>query len=71
MHNCDLIKNVACNGYGGLYNMRLGGCLADDMGLGKTIQVISLILLIKQQKNTAQQPHLINIAGIIIRKLAN
>jgi SNF2 family DNA or RNA helicase len=33
-----------------LYNMRLGGCLADDMGLGKTIQVISLLLLVKQQK---------------------
>ena len=32
-----------------LYNMRLGGCLADDMGLGKTIQVISLLLLVKQQ----------------------
>jgi SNF2 family DNA or RNA helicase len=33
-----------------LYNMRLGGCLADDMGLGKTIQVISLMLLVKQKK---------------------
>jgi len=33
-----------------LYNIRLGGCLADDMGLGKTIQVISLVLLVKQQK---------------------
>jgi non-specific serine/threonine protein kinase len=30
-----------------LYNLRLGGCLADDMGLGKTIQVLSLLLLIK------------------------
>jgi len=31
-----------------LYNLKLGGCLADDMGLGKTIQVLSLLLLIKQ-----------------------
>lgn len=41
-----------------LYSMRLGGCLADDMGLGKTIQVISLLLLIKQQK-AKKQPHLL------------
>lgn len=31
----------------------LGACLADDMGLGKTIQVISLLLLLKQE--TAQK----------------
>ncbi len=41
-----------------LYNLRLGGCLADDMGLGKTIQVISLLLLIQQKKET-HQPHLL------------
>lgn len=41
-----------------LYNMRLGGCLADDMGLGKTIQVISLLLLVKQYKKE-HQPHLL------------
>ena len=41
-----------------LYTMRLGGCLADDMGLGKTIQVISLMLLVKQQQ-TCHQPHLL------------
>jgi len=41
-----------------LYNMRLGGCLADDMGLGKTIQMISLLLLAKQQK-TKPQSHLL------------
>ncbi len=32
-----------------LYHLRLGGCLADDMGLGKTIQVLSLLLFIKNQ----------------------
>lgn len=41
-----------------LYNMRLGGCLADDMGLGKTIQVIALLLLVKQNQTT-HKPHLL------------
>lgn len=44
-----------------LYQMRLGGCLADDMGLGKTIQVLSLLLLIKYQKEPSRRflPHLL------------
>jgi non-specific serine/threonine protein kinase len=29
----------------------LGACLADDMGLGKTIQVIALLLLLKQSRS--------------------
>ena len=33
-----------------LYQLKLGGCLADDMGLGKTIQILTLLLLIKNQK---------------------
>jgi superfamily II DNA or RNA helicase len=36
-----------------LTNLGLGACLADDMGLGKTIQVLSLLLVLKQQ---AQKP---------------
>jgi superfamily II DNA or RNA helicase len=41
-----------------LSQLGLGACLADDMGLGKTIQVLSLLLVLKQQaekaaKNTA------------------
>ena len=32
-----------------LTRLRLGACLADDMGLGKTIQVLSLLLVLKQQ----------------------
>ncbi|MCC6508985.1 MAG: DEAD/DEAH box helicase [Pirellulaceae bacterium] len=31
----------------------LGVCLADDMGLGKTLQVISLLVQLKQQSSTA------------------
>lgn len=48
-----------------LYCMRLGGCLADDMGLGKTIQLISLLLLIKNNKSN-QQPHLLVIPASLI-----
>lgn len=32
-----------------LYSNNLGGCLADDMGLGKTIQVLTLLLKIKEE----------------------
>jgi non-specific serine/threonine protein kinase len=32
-----------------LYRLGLGACLADDMGLGKTIQVLSLLLVLKQE----------------------
>ena len=37
-----------------LNQLRLGGILADDMGLGKTIQVISFLLL-KKQENKIQK----------------
>ncbi len=40
-----------------LVRLGLGGCLADDMGLGKTIQVIALLLLLRQ--HDAAGPHLI------------
>ena len=36
-----------------LTRLGLGACLADDMGLGKTIQVLSLLLVLKQQKHKA------------------
>jgi non-specific serine/threonine protein kinase len=32
-----------------LTRLRLGACLADDMGLGKTIQVLCLLLVLKQE----------------------
>jgi hypothetical protein len=34
----------------------LGACLADDMGLGKTIQVLALLLALKQQRLSAREP---------------
>jgi non-specific serine/threonine protein kinase len=33
-----------------LHRLGLGACLADDMGLGKTIQVLALLLVLKQEK---------------------
>jgi SNF2 family DNA or RNA helicase len=36
-----------------LSGLRLGACLADDMGLGKTIQVLSLLLVQRQQAGGA------------------
>ena len=35
-----------------LARLGLGACLADDMGLGKTIQVLSLLLVLKNQTDT-------------------
>ncbi|MCF7708202.1 MAG: DEAD/DEAH box helicase [Verrucomicrobia bacterium] len=41
-----------------LSRLGLGACLADDMGLGKTIQVLSLLLALKQEK-TSEKPSLL------------
>lgn len=51
-----------------LYNMGLGGCLADDMGLGKTIQIIALLLLVKQKNkpNKKNRPHLLILPASLI-----
>lgn len=35
-----------------LTQLGLGACLADDMGLGKTIQVLTLMLMLKKQRQT-------------------
>lgn len=37
----------------------LGACLADDMGLGKTIQILSLLLSIKDEAKTPFKPSLL------------
>jgi len=39
-----------------LTKLGLGACLADDMGLGKTIQVLSLLLVLKQQEGVGGPP---------------
>ena len=42
-----------------LAKLGLGACLADDMGLGKTIQLLSLLLVLKNQANGNRQPTLL------------
>ena len=42
-----------------LARLGLGACLADDMGLGKTIQVLSLLLVLKEQGASKPKPSLL------------
>jgi uncharacterized Zn finger protein/superfamily II DNA or RNA helicase len=45
------------------YQNRLGSCLADDMGLGKTLQVLTLLLKIRQENagnRVCEQSHINN-----------
>src|SRR5208282_5543016 len=42
-----------------LTQLRLGACLADDMGLGKTIQVLSLLLVLKNEVGDRRKPCLL------------
>jgi SNF2 family DNA or RNA helicase len=42
-----------------LTQLKLGACLADDMGLGKTIQVLSLLLVIKNEDRGNRKPCLL------------
>ena len=42
-----------------LTQLRLGACLADDMGLGKTIQVLSLLLVLKNEASDKRKPCLL------------
>jgi superfamily II DNA or RNA helicase len=42
-----------------LARLRLGACLADDMGLGKTIQILSLLLVLKNEAAHERKPCLL------------
>ncbi len=42
-----------------LIRLRLGACLADDMGLGKTIQILSLLLVLKNEAGGQRKPCLL------------
>jgi non-specific serine/threonine protein kinase len=42
-----------------LSQLKLGACLADDMGLGKTIQVLSLLLVLKDEAGAQRKPCLL------------
>ena len=42
-----------------LSKLRLGACLADDMGLGKTIQVLSLLLVLRTERDPERRASLL------------
>lgn len=42
-----------------LTSLGLGACLADDMGLGKTVQVVSLLLTLKEKSRATPSPSLL------------
>ena len=42
-----------------LSQLKLGACLADDMGLGKTIQVLALLLVLKNPAGAKPKPSLL------------
>ena len=48
-----------------LTKLGLGACLADDMGLGKTIQVLSLLLILKNEQSRARPSLLVVPASLM------
>jgi hypothetical protein len=48
-----------------LYRLGLGACLADDMGLGKTVQVVALLLRIRQETKGRGQSLVVVPASLI------
>ena len=42
-----------------LSGLGLGACLADDMGLGKTVQVLSLLVALKEEEKVPHKPSLL------------
>ena len=49
-----------------LSNLGLGACLADDMGLGKTIQVLSLLLALKEENTSSGKPSLLVVPASLL-----
>jgi superfamily II DNA or RNA helicase len=49
-----------------LTRLRLGACLADDMGLGKTIQVLSLLLVLKNWPAEKRKPSLLVVPASLL-----
>jgi len=49
-----------------LARLGLGACLADDMGLGKTIQVLALLLRLRQGGNEPQAPSLLVVPASLL-----
>ena len=52
--------------------LRLGACLADDMGLGKTIQVLAMLLLMKQSgRKSSSDPNIPSLLIVPASLMAN
>ncbi len=49
-----------------LTQLGLGACLADDMGLGKTVQMIALLLALKQEEEGRKKPSLLVVPASLI-----
>ncbi|MBI4405163.1 MAG: DEAD/DEAH box helicase [Deltaproteobacteria bacterium] len=49
-----------------LSQLRLGACLADDMGLGKTVQIIALLLILKNDQAQPVEPSLLVVPASLI-----
>ncbi len=49
-----------------LQRLGLGACLADDMGLGKTVQVLALLLALKERARQTPGPHLLVVPASLI-----
>ncbi|MBN1919528.1 MAG: DEAD/DEAH box helicase [Verrucomicrobia bacterium] len=49
-----------------LSSLGLGACLADDMGLGKTIQILSLLLALKEDKGAPRRPSLLVLPASLV-----
>jgi superfamily II DNA or RNA helicase len=54
-----------------LARLGLGACLADDMGLGKTIQVLSLLLVLKEQAAGQGKPSLLVVPASLLANWAS
>jgi superfamily II DNA or RNA helicase len=52
-------QQTGCDWLHFLTSLGLGACLADDMGLGKTVQVISLLVSLKEKSKTHKLPSLL------------
>jgi SNF2 family DNA or RNA helicase len=53
-----------------LAQLRLGACLADDMGLGKTIQILSLLLVLKNEAWNTPKPCLLVVPASLLANWA-
>ena len=58
-------QQIGCNWLWFLSQLGLGACLADDMGLGKTVQVLSLLLVLKEQKSLGKASLLVLPASLL------